>query len=102
MMKSGLLWYDSDATHDLKDKVTRAAAHYQQKFGRAPHLCFVNPAEIKGDGQSVRIGGVEVLTSKTVLPNHFWLGVNEEDGSKEVRRNQEDTMGRTERRDSGV
>lgn len=86
MMKTGLLWYDGDTGRDLTAKVARAAAHYQQKYGHAPRVCFVNPTEIKGDGASLHVAGIEVLASKTVLPHHFWLGVKEEDGGREAKR----------------
>ena len=77
MMKTGLLWFDGDAGRDLAAKVARAAAHYQQKYGRAPQLCFVNPGALEGSRESVRVAGLDVLASKTVLPNHFWLGQKE-------------------------
>jgi hypothetical protein len=77
-MKTGLLWFDNDNGRDLTAKVTRAAAHYQTKYGQAPQLCFVNPATLNGAGDSMRVAGVTVLASRTVLPHHFWLGVKEE------------------------
>ena len=86
MMKTGLLWYDSDTGRDLAAKVARAAAHYQQKYGQAPRLCVVNPAEMQGDGASLHIAGIEVSASKTVLPHHFWLGVKEDEGREEARK----------------
>jgi hypothetical protein len=90
MMKVGLLWFDNDSARDLASKVARAAAHYQRKYGRAPQLCYVNPDTLKhdaarGNGSKAVardngdvVAGIQVLTSKTVLPNHFWLGVKEE------------------------
>ncbi len=78
MMKTGLLWFDNDKGRDLSAKVARAAAHYQRKYGRAPQLCYVNPVTLDSAGGNVRVGSVEVLTSRTVLPHHFWLGVKEE------------------------
>jgi hypothetical protein len=78
MMKTGLLWFDNDKARKLEDKVARAAAHYQRKFGQSPQLCYVNPTTLDNAGGNVRVGSVEVLTSRTVLPHHFWLGVKEE------------------------
>ncbi|HDQ71713.1 MAG TPA: hypothetical protein ENN19_06405 [Chloroflexi bacterium] len=86
-MKTGLLWFDDDANKELEDKVMRAAAHYERKYGQAPTLCFVHPSALdgngngkgKGNGQSkCEMGGVEVRSGRTVLPNHFWLGVGEQ------------------------
>ncbi len=78
MMTTGLLWFDNDAGRDLAAKVARAAAHYQQKYGRPPQLCFVNPAALNGKNNSARVAGVEVVPSRTVLPHHFWLGMKEQ------------------------
>jgi hypothetical protein len=78
MMKTGLLWFDNDAGRDLPTKVARAAAHYQRKYGQAPQLCFVNPTSLNGSGDSLRVAGVMVMASRTVLPHHFWLGVKDD------------------------
>lgn len=78
MMKTGLLWFDNDSGRDLAAKVTRAAAHYQRKYGQAPQLCYVNPTTLNGSADSLRVAGVMVVPSRTVLPHHFWLGVKEE------------------------
>ncbi len=90
-MKRGTPWFDNDKKTDLAAKVGRAAAYYQKKYGQMPNLCFVNPASINGNGSprltespvSLGIGGgdtacrgVEIRTSKTIIPNHFWIGVN--------------------------
>ncbi len=85
-----MLWFDNDPARDLEAKVSRAAQHYERKYGRAPNLCIVNPTtaserETKASGPSPRVSrdlklpacGVTVQTSKTVLPNHFWIGVRE-------------------------
>jgi hypothetical protein len=83
MMKIGLLWFDDDSGRDLTAKVARAAAHYQTKYGRAPQLCYVNPDTLTHERNGSRgngdvVAGVQVLSSKTVLPNHFWLGLRDE------------------------
>jgi hypothetical protein len=80
-MKIGLLWFDNDAGRDLTAKVARAAAHYRQKYGKLPQLCYVNPAALNGHGDSMQIAAVEVRGAKSVLPNHFWLGVKQEAGT---------------------
>ncbi len=75
-MKTGLLWFDDDPRKQLEEKVQRAATHYERKYGCPPNLCFVHPS-VFGDGkQPVRkAGDVEIRTGRSVLPNHFWLGV---------------------------
>ena len=98
-MDIGMLWFDNDKKTDLAAKVGRAAEYYQKKYGQMPNLCFVNPASLNGNGiprfkaspvslpdkagDAVGIGdgdkaccGVEIRTSKTIIPNHFWIGVN--------------------------
>jgi hypothetical protein len=73
-MDMGLLWYDDTADRPLEAKVSRAAAHYQRKFGQLPTLCFVHPSAKNGTDQ---VGGVQVETLKTVGPNYLWIGVGQ-------------------------
>jgi len=72
-MRTGLLWFDNDPGRGLDEKVARAAAHYRQKYGRPPTLCYVHPAILGGSER--RAAGVELRAARTVLPHHFWLGV---------------------------
>jgi hypothetical protein len=72
----GLLWFDDDPQRSLTEKVTRAAAHYQQRFGRRPTLCYVNPATL-GHAAEPAVAGVQLAAGRTVLPNHFWIGVGD-------------------------
>lgn len=74
-MDIGMLWYDNDKNSDLKTKVTRAADYYRQKYGQTPNLCFVHPSMLVN---TVWQGnGIELRTDQTVRPNHFWLGVQQ-------------------------
>ena len=85
-MDIGMLWFDNDKQADLTVKVNRAVNYYQKKYGRKPNLCFVNPSMISsnGNGQpprakksiALKSGGVEIRESSTMLPNHFWIGIN--------------------------
>jgi hypothetical protein len=79
-MKSGLLWFDDDPQRRLEEKVLRAATHYERKYGRSPNLCFVHPSVFNGNGKHPvkRAGGVEICPGRSVLPDHFWLGVAED------------------------
>jgi hypothetical protein len=76
-MRTGLLWFDDDPRKQLEEKVLRAAMHYERKYGLPPNLCFVHPSVFNGNGnRSVkRAGGVEIRPGRSVLPDHFWLGV---------------------------
>jgi hypothetical protein len=85
-MKTGLLWFDDDPRRQLEEKVQRAATHYERKYGRSPTLCFVHPSVFNGNGNGKRgkqsdvkkAGEVEIRIGRSVLPNHFWLGVAED------------------------
>jgi hypothetical protein len=70
-----MLWFDDDAKRGLEEKVARAVAHYKQKYGQMPTLCFVNPATLNG-GPDVA-AGVQIKRARSVLPNHFWVGVGD-------------------------
>lgn len=88
-MKIGMLWFDNDKQTDLVTKVENAADYYQQKYGLRPNTCYVHPTmapekEEPGDKDEspiLKAGNVHVKTSKTVLPNHIWIGVNGLNGS---------------------
>lgn len=75
-MKIGLLWYD-DSQVDLAIKVREAAQRYEEKFGEPPNRCYVNPASIPQGAKAFSLNGIQVLTCSLVLPNHFWVGVQE-------------------------
>ena len=74
-MKTGMLWYDSDIKSDLPGKIEKAAAYYQKKYGQKPDLCFVHPTMLKDAQQD--LPGIQIRTTRHVLPNHLWLGVQE-------------------------
>ena len=91
-MDIGMLWFDNDKKSDYEAKIERAATYYRDKYGKAPNLCFVHPCMIPNNGSrtaekaaqkaetlSLRSQGVEIRTSKTMLPNHFWIGINRQE-----------------------
>jgi hypothetical protein len=73
-MNIGMLWFDNDSKTDLPAKIKRAATYYKEKYGQTPNLCFVHPSMVKAPAPSEV--GIELRTTRSVLPNHFWLGVN--------------------------
>jgi hypothetical protein len=80
-MNIGMLWFDNDPKTELTLKIKRAADYYQHKYGRAPTLCFVHPSMVPGSSPEsaetvLKSGDIEVRSSRSVLPNHFWLGIN--------------------------
>ena len=74
-MQEGLLWFDADPKRDLTEKVARAAARYQAKFGHRPNLCYLNPAMLEND--SLETSGVRLVPAANVLKHHFWIGEEE-------------------------
>lgn len=75
-MKVGLLWFDNDPKADLKTKIERLVAYYTKKYGQAPNLCYVHPSMVtNGNGSD---NGIEVRPNRSVLPNHFWVGMKDE------------------------
>jgi len=88
-MKTGLLWFDDDPRRQLEEKVLRAAMHYERKYGRPPNLCLVHPSTLNGNGGkqgTLRAGGVEIRPGRSVLPDHFWLGVAEDKSQVAIRK----------------
>ncbi len=74
-MDIGMLWFDNDPKLDLQGKVAKAAAYYHQKYGEEPTLCFVHPSMLAEP--KVKAGAVAVCSNSTVQPNHFWIGVQQ-------------------------
>jgi len=95
-MNIGMLWFDNDPKVGLTTKVERAAAYYRTKYGRSPTLCFVHPSMLakitspasnetspkSPENYPTSMSGVEVRSNRSVLPNHFWIGINNGNGSE--------------------
>lgn len=80
-MNVGMLWFDNDPKTELNAKIERAASYYRDKYGKAPNLCFVHPSMIgatptPNGNETLKSGLIEVRTSPSIRPNHFWIGVN--------------------------
>jgi hypothetical protein len=80
-MNIGMLWFDNDPKTEVSAKIARAASYYRDKYGKTPNLCFVHPSMLgatpQGNGNgSFKGGPIEVRTSPTIRPNHFWIGVD--------------------------
>ncbi len=75
-----MLWFDNDAQVNFDAKISRAITYYWEKYGQKPNLCFVNPSMLPAaDSQkdeTPKPDGIEIRESNTMLPNHFWIGVN--------------------------
>jgi hypothetical protein len=97
-MEIGMLWFD-DSARPLKDKVLRAVEYYAKKYGRSPTLCLVNPAGLNGGAAPVE--GVQIRGARTVMPNHLWVGVDEQAEAKRPVRKTACTASRRKTRASG-
>jgi hypothetical protein len=82
-MNIGMLWFDDDKQRQLDEKVARAAEYYRAKYGVQPTECYVHPLTL-GDSGAVTAGekaataaGVRLRPSRTIIKNHFWLGVGD-------------------------
>jgi hypothetical protein len=76
-MKVGMLWFDEDQTSSLQVRIDRAVEYYQRKYGARPDLCMVHPRTLEQDG-TAGDGKMRVRSSSAVLPNHFWLGIDDQ------------------------
>jgi hypothetical protein len=75
-MNIGMLWYDDDAKRQLDEKVARAVEFYRAKYGVQPTECYVHPGMLAA-GQPSTAAGVRLRPNRTIIKNHFWLGVDE-------------------------
>lgn len=81
-MNIGMLWFDNDNKADLATKIQRAASYYHTKYGKAPNICLVHPRTLGNN--TCKGTGIEVKATRSVLPNHFWLGVSNPGNSASV------------------
>jgi hypothetical protein len=77
-MRTGMLWFDN-SPRSLKEKVNDASVFYREKYGCIPTLCFVNPASL--EEEESQSNGVEVRKARTVMPDHFWIGIDSKEST---------------------
>ncbi len=88
-MKSGMLWFDDDPKRSIEEKVERAAERFREKYGVVPNLCYANPRTVESGQRAIALklaagnsgkgqACVAVRQARSILPNHFWLGVSEQ------------------------
>jgi hypothetical protein len=81
-MNVGMLWFDNDTKSELLTKVTQAADYYSDKYGKYPNICYAHPSmadstpQSKAEDQSISMGKIEVRLTKSVIPNHLWIGIS--------------------------
>ena len=74
MIQDGLLWFDDNPTRPVGDKIERAVQSYKKKYGHSPNVCYLNPMHLK-EGDANLAEDVRILPTNSVLPCHFWLGI---------------------------
>jgi hypothetical protein len=77
-MKTIMLWLDT-SKDDLSKKVQRAVDYYVKQYKLQPDLCLVNPNLFEGNIKELKVVNVYVRPYSYVLPNHFWVGLEEKD-----------------------
>lgn len=73
-MTSAMLWWD-DSNSTLAEKIKKAAAYYEKKYGRAPELCLVHPNMLKD--QKLEVDKITIRPWRYVLPGHIWIGIED-------------------------
>jgi len=71
-MNSGMLWLDTDKKRSLEEKVRRAAAYYEEKYGQRPELCLVRKGAL---AEEKLIAAVSVRPVTNMVAHHFLLGM---------------------------
>ena len=66
-----LIWFDNDRKRPLRAKVAAAVERYEERFGSAPELVLLNPAQAGADEAIV---GIPVRTTPLVSPDHLYVG----------------------------
>lgn len=66
----GLLWMD-DSEATVAKKVEDAAQRYRVRLGKAPTLCYANPADVP---ESLIVKGIRVEPRRNILRHHFLVG----------------------------
>jgi hypothetical protein len=82
-MDTGMLWFD-DGPQALKEKVARAVSFYSTKYGKSPTVCLVHPVTANGSEVS-NISGVALRETRSILPNHFLVGVEDQPALAQAR-----------------
>lgn len=73
-VRLGWLWFDNDPKTSLEEKIAQAAGRFQQKFGQAPRLCYVNARVLTG--LQITCGRTRVLSATNVQPGNFLFVVD--------------------------
>ena len=78
---TGMLWFDN-TPKSTEQKIREAAEYYAKKYQLTPNLALVHPSMIQASAEQKTIlapdaknAVITVETTKSVIPNHIWIGV---------------------------
>lgn len=72
----GMLWFDDDKKRTIDEKIDVAIEFYKNKYKQEPTVCYINDSDFSEKaGKRTLIMGLRIRHSKTIIRNHFWLGV---------------------------
>ncbi len=69
-----LIWFDNDRKRPLRAKVQAAVERYEERFGVAPELVLLNPAQASTEEM---IAGIPTRTTPLVSRDHFYVGTED-------------------------
>jgi hypothetical protein len=81
-MNIGMLWFPTNKTLTLEQKIVQARDYYTKKYGRKPDLCLVHPGMMEENQGKIEIPGLTVRPYRPVLPGHFWVGIEDKPGGE--------------------
>lgn len=70
-MDIGMMWLDDAKNRTIEEKISRAAAYYQQKYGRKPDFCLINEGSFV---EGLNLEQIDVRPAKHIRPAHFLIG----------------------------
>lgn len=68
-MNIGMLWFNNDTKTSTKDKILGALEYYKNKYGVSANRVYLHPSMLIESWD-----GVTITASRSVMPNHFWIG----------------------------
>ena len=79
-MKDGWMWFDDDKKRTTEEKVALAIVAYRNKHGYKPNACYLHVSHPCLE----RVGPVNITHVPHILPNHFWLGIEEKEKERDA------------------
>jgi hypothetical protein len=71
-----MLWLD-DSAAPIADKVRKAAAFFESKYGKKATRCRINSTTAgPGFASPTEVDGVKVVIDGRILTSHLWIGTD--------------------------